>query len=83
MAAGQGQEAAGSEAEGSGAVTAGGLAGRAWLAALPDEVAAQRRVIAGLVDRCQAWPMVTSLLVGPAAMAAYVTRALCREPSPS
>jgi hypothetical protein len=38
--------------------------GRAWLAALPDELAAQRRVMAGLVDRCAAWPLVTSLLVG-------------------
>jgi hypothetical protein len=40
------------------------LAGRAWLAALPDELAAQRRVMAGLVDRCEAWPLATSLLVG-------------------
>ncbi len=38
--------------------------GRAWLAALPDELAAQRRVMAGLVDRCEAWPLVRSLLVG-------------------
>src|SRR5215469_16692766 len=38
--------------------------GRAWLAALPDELAPQRRVMAGLVDRCAAWPLVTSLLVG-------------------
>jgi hypothetical protein len=40
------------------------LAGRAWLAALPEELAAQRRVMAGLVDRCEAWPLATSLLVG-------------------
>jgi glucokinase len=40
------------------------LAGRAWLAALPDELAAQRRVMAGLVDRCEAWPLARSLLVG-------------------
>jgi hypothetical protein len=40
------------------------LRGRAWLAALPGELAAQRRVMAGLVDRCEAWPWVTSLLVG-------------------
>ena len=40
------------------------LAGRAWLAALPDELATQRRVMAGLVDRCEAWPLATSLLVG-------------------
>ncbi len=36
----------------------------AWLAALPDELAAQRRVMAGLAERCQAWPLVRSLLVG-------------------
>src|SRR5215471_15357013 len=42
----------------------GARGGRAWLAALPDELAAQRRVMAGLVDRCAAWPLVTSLLVG-------------------
>ena len=40
------------------------LAGRAWLAALPDELAAQRRVMAGLADRCETWPLATSLLVG-------------------
>ena len=44
--------------------TAGALAGRAWLAALPDELAAQRRVMAGLADRCEAWPLAMSLLVG-------------------
>ena len=38
--------------------------GRAWLAALPDEVGAQRRVIAALADRCETWPLATSLLVG-------------------
>jgi len=43
---------------------AGALTGRAWLAALPGELAAQRRVMAGLVDRCQSWPSVRSLLVG-------------------
>lgn len=43
---------------------AGALAGRAWLAALPDELAAQRHVMAGLVDRCEAWPLAASLLVG-------------------
>jgi hypothetical protein len=45
-------------------VAAQTLAGRAWLAALPDELAAQRRVMAGLLDRCEAWPLATSLLVG-------------------
>ena len=40
------------------------LTGRAWLATLPGELAAQRHVMAGLVDRCEAWPLVRSLLVG-------------------
>jgi hypothetical protein len=39
-------------------------AGRVWLAALPDELAAQRRVMAILADRCEAWPLATSLWVG-------------------
>lgn len=60
MAAGQGPESP----DGSTCVDASALAGRAWLAALPDELAAQRRVMAGLVDRCMAWPLATSLLVG-------------------
>ena len=38
--------------------------GRAWLAALPDELAAQRRLMAGLLDYCEPAPSVTSLLVG-------------------
>jgi hypothetical protein len=42
----------------------GGRSGRTWLATLPVELAAQRRVMAGLLDRCEAWPLVTSLLVG-------------------
>ena len=42
----------------------GVLAGRAWLAALPDELTAQRRIMTGLVDRCEAWPLASSLLVG-------------------
>jgi hypothetical protein len=41
-----------------------GPAGRAWLASLPGELARQRRVMAGLADRCEAWPLATSLLVG-------------------
>src|SRR3974390_993622 len=45
-------------------IAAGAVAGRAWLAALPDELGAQRHVMTGLVDRCEAWPLVTSLLVG-------------------
>ena len=40
------------------------LVGRAWLAALPDELTAQRRLMAGLAERCAAWPLATSLLVG-------------------
>ena len=38
--------------------------GRAWLAALPGELGAQRRVMTGLVDLCEAWPLARSLLVG-------------------
>lgn len=40
------------------------LVGRAWLAALPDELTAQRRLMAGLAERCAVWPLATSLLVG-------------------
>src|SRR5215469_8817215 len=40
------------------------MEGRAWLAALPEELTAQRRVLTGLVDRCEAWPLAASLLVG-------------------
>jgi hypothetical protein len=40
------------------------LSGRAWLAALPDELAAQRSVLTGLLDRSEKWPQVTSLVVG-------------------
>ena len=40
------------------------MEGRAWLAALPEELTAQRRVLTGLVDRCEAWPLAMSLLVG-------------------
>ena len=47
-----------------GRADAGTLSGRAWLAALPDELAAQRRVLAGLASRCEAWPLALSLLVG-------------------
>ena len=64
MSAEPGPESPSPRADGSGPFHAGPLAGRAWLAALPDELAAQRRVIAGLVDRCEAWPLVTSLLAG-------------------
>ncbi len=64
MAAGPGPESPGGRAYGSSPIDAGALAGRAWLAALPDELAAQRRVMAGLVDLCEAWPLATSLLVG-------------------
>ena len=64
MAAGPGPEFPDARAGGSGPFDAKALAGRAWLAALPDELAAQRRVMAGLADRCEAWPLVTSLLVG-------------------
>src|SRR5258708_38930009 len=58
MAAGPGPES-----PDGGTPDARALAGRAWLAALPDELAAQRRVMAGLVDRCEGWPLARSLLV--------------------
>jgi hypothetical protein len=45
-------------------VIAASAGGRAWLAALPGELSAQRRLIAGLLDHCAATPSVTSLLVG-------------------
>jgi hypothetical protein len=54
----------GQESRDAGAAGASVLAGRGWLAALPDELAAQRHVMAGLVDRCEAWPLAKSLLVG-------------------
>jgi hypothetical protein len=38
--------------------------GREWLAALPAELAAQQGILAGLLDRCAAWPLVTLLEVG-------------------
>ena len=47
-----------------GGTAAGALAGRAWIAALPDELAAQRRVMASLADRCETWPLAMSLQVG-------------------
>jgi hypothetical protein len=48
---------------GSGVIT-GAADGRAWLAALPGELRAQRQLMAGLLDYCEATPSVTSLLVG-------------------
>jgi hypothetical protein len=38
--------------------------GRAWLAALPAELSAQRHLMAGLLDYSEATPSVTALLVG-------------------
>jgi hypothetical protein len=38
--------------------------GRAWLAELPDDLGGQRRLMAGLLDHCQATPSVTALVVG-------------------
>ncbi len=45
-------------------VIAAAAGGRAWLAALPGELSAQRRLMAGLLDHCAATPSVTWLLVG-------------------
>ncbi len=49
--------------DGSGVMTAA-AGGRTWLAALPRELSAQRGLMAGLLDYCEATPSVTSLLVG-------------------
>jgi hypothetical protein len=43
---------------------AAAASGRAWLAALPAELSAQRRLMAGLLDFSAANPAVTALLVG-------------------
>ena len=64
MAAEPGPGPAAAGADGNSPGDAHDLTGRAWLATLPGELAAQRRVMAGLVDRCEAWPLVRSLLVG-------------------
>jgi hypothetical protein len=64
MAAGLGPGPGADRADGNSAGGADALTGRAWLAALPGELAAQQRVMAGLVDRCEVWPLVRSLLVG-------------------
>lgn len=45
-------------------VTSGRDPGRAWLASLPSELGAQRRLMAGLIEFCEAAPLVTSLAVG-------------------
>ena len=44
--------------------SAGTTAGYAWLAGLPGELAAQRRVMSVLLEFCAATPLVTSLSVG-------------------
>lgn len=49
---------------GNGPAEAAALDGRAWLAALPDQLAAQRRVLTNLADHCENWPLAVSLLVG-------------------
>jgi hypothetical protein len=64
MAPKPGPVPAADRADGNSPGDAGALTGRAWLATLPGELAAQRRVMAGLVDRCEAWPLARSLLVG-------------------
>jgi hypothetical protein len=64
MAGDQAPGHGGVEAVGNSSGVASALTGQAWLAAMPAELAAQRRVIAALVDRCEDWPLATSLLVG-------------------
>jgi hypothetical protein len=51
------------DGDGSG-VLAAAAGGRAWLAALPGDLSAQRTLMARLLDHCEATPSVTSLLVG-------------------
>jgi hypothetical protein len=64
MAAGTGRDSAAVERDHGAAAVTGGSAGRAWLAALPDELAAQRRVLAGLIEYSENTPLVSLLLVG-------------------
>ena len=64
MSAFVGPGSAGAGLDGGSSGNTGATTGRGWLAALPGELAAQRRVMAGLVGPCEAWPLATSLLVG-------------------
>ena len=48
----------------SAAGAAGADPGRAWLAALPGELAAQRDLITGLLDYCETSPLASTLLIG-------------------
>jgi hypothetical protein len=50
--------------DGSGVIAAAAAGGRAWLAALPGELSAQRRLMAGLLRYSEATPSVTAMLVG-------------------
>jgi len=49
---------------GLGSASGDALTGEAWLAALPEELAPQRRVMTRLADLCESWPQVMLLLVG-------------------
>src|ERR1039457_1943562 len=62
MSAAAGPDSAGARLGGSstGNSNTGVTAGRAWLAALPGELAAQRRVMAGLIEFCEVTPLVTA-----------------------
>jgi hypothetical protein len=66
MSAAAGPDSAGAGLGGSSTSNSdtGATTGRAWLAALPGELAAQRRVMAGLIEFCEVTPLVTSLSVG-------------------
>jgi hypothetical protein len=64
MSAPAGPGSAGAGPGDSGTSHTGALDGRAWLAALPGELAAQRQVMAGLIEFCEVTPLVTSLSVG-------------------
>ena len=64
MSAAAGPDSAGAGLGSSNTRNTGATTGRAWLAALPGELAAQRRVMAGLIEFCEVTPPVTSLSVG-------------------
>ena len=53
-----------SATHGPGETTNSSTSGQEWLARLPTELAAQRHIMAGLMEFCAATPMVTSLSVG-------------------
>lgn len=59
-----GADSPGVTVHGSSAAGGGTATGRRWLAALSDELSAQRHIMADLIEFCEATPLVTSLSVG-------------------